>query len=95
MDPGRVGETGTLTVRDMELQFLSGSMLRLDLTNPADHDVLAFATNVTTTAASVDLDTSGDGVELALNFLGRSPVADTYTLLTGYSNLTGRFVGCE
>lgn len=98
VDPGRVGEVGTLTFENNDVLFSAGSLLRLDLLNPTNHDILAFAlTNAgdDSILPNLTLDTTDAGVTLNLNLLPgfSAAINDQFTILQGYDTLTGQFAG--
>ena len=96
VDPGRSGETGTLTFENSDVSFTEGSLLRLDLLNPTDHDALAFAqTNAgdDSVVPTLNLATTGVGVILDLNLLPgfAAGIDDEFQILSGYQAVNGFF----
>ena len=93
VNPGTVGGTGTFTFTgDNTVAFEAGSLLRLDLLNPGDHDRLLFAEFEEDTP-SLSLATSGDGVVLDLNLLSgfAADIDDEFAILAGFSGRDGLF----
>lgn len=94
IDPGLVaGGIGTLEFTNFDVNFNEGSTLRLDLQNKNAHDSLKFSEEHR--RPDLILAAGGDGVTLALNLLPdfSADIDDVFTILDGYSALTGTFAG--
>ena len=98
VNPGRVGETGSLSFENNPVNFAEGATIRLDLFSPADYDQLVFARTGTATenvVPPVTFATAGSGVALELNFMDgfSANIGEQFVILTGYDSLTGAFSG--